>query len=106
MCVGGTVRQCYTTSRNPYLLLCTLQFIHRNRVDSTKLVMPLLSQVESTIGQRLKLVQGRHYTLKQRELGESLPPLPSSSPPSLASLLTSLPSFPPHLSPSLQTKLY
>ena len=38
-------------------------------MDSSKLVMPLLSQIDSTVSQRLKLVEGRFYTLGQREAG-------------------------------------
>lgn len=47
-----------------------LQFIHGRRVDSEKLVMPILSQINTIIKQRLKLVEGRYLMVKERESGK------------------------------------
>ena len=38
-------------------------------MDSKQLMMPLLSQIHVVIGQRLKVVEGRYYALRQRESG-------------------------------------
>ena len=43
------------------------QFIWRERLESEKLVTPLLAQTASTLRLRYKLVEGRYFTLKQRD---------------------------------------
>ena len=66
----------YTTLLNLYIyiILCTctcipVQFVQRNRVESSRLTMTSLSQIHSTLEQRVKLVQGRHVALLAKEKG-------------------------------------
>ena len=47
-----------------------VQFVQRNRVDSSRLTMTSLAQIHSTLDQRVKLVQGRHTALMAKERGE------------------------------------
>ena len=47
-----------------------VQFVQRNRVDSSRLTMTSLGQIHSTLDQRVKLVHGRHSALMSKERGE------------------------------------